>query len=544
MRNNQPVTNQETLLPEGQFIYSRTDLKGSITEANEAFANISGYRREDMIGQPHNMVRHPDMPEQAFEDMWRDLKQGRPWRGIVKNRRQDGGYYWVVANASPVRERGQIVGYQSVRTSPSRDEINATEAVYRRLKQGDTSIRILHGRPAPTRTSPLVLFASLGNQTLLFGVFALLSSMGLLASAIFPVEQLATLSIGLGSVGLLWSLFYLLFFVPGLRRDLTKTAAYLENLLISGNLKQRFDLERPDELGVVVRKLDRFISSVQATIQGMADTAYQVQLVSNEVGQGIANVNQSARVQSDATSSAAAGIEQITVSIGEVAAHANATRSAAQAASRVSAEGEKLSEQACTTILSLAGTVQTSAAQVERLGQQSEEISRITGVIKDIADQTNLLALNAAIEAARAGETGRGFAVVADEVRKLAERTAKATEEISTMINAVQHETGKAVDGMRTGAAQVENGVTLVQNAQSALREINNQMAQTMDMVNDISHSSKEQEQAMTVMAQSVERVAAMTEQNMAVVNQTTNTVDYLNSMVERMQKSVTQYTV
>lgn len=540
MRNNQPITNQETLLPEGQFIYSRTDLQGKITEANEAFVNISGFRREEMIGQPHNMVRHPDMPTQAYEDMWRDLKQGRPWRGIVKNRRQDGGYYWVVANVSPVRERGQIVGYQSVRTCPSKEEIKATEAVYQRLKNGDTSIRIFHGRAVPARASLLGRFASLGLQPFLFGIYTLVLCLGVLASAWISVTAMQVLA----GLGMLWSLFFLIFFVPRLRGDLGKAGEYLENLLINGNLRLRFDLDRPDELGEVIQRIDRFVSSVQATIQGMADTAHQVQLVSTEVDQGIANVSQSARVQSDATSTAAAGIEEITVSIGEVAAHAQATRTAAEAASQVSADGEALSEQACATILSLAKTVNTSAAQVELLGKQSEEISRITGVIKDIADQTNLLALNAAIEAARAGEAGRGFAVVADEVRKLAERTAKATEEISAMILAVQNETGKAVEGMRTGATQVENSVTLVQNAQNTLREINNQMNMTMGMVNDISHSSKEQEQAMTAMAQSVEQVSAMTEQNMAVVNETTSTIERLNTMVDRMEKSVTQYMI
>ena len=107
MRNNQPVTGIETVIPANVFIYSRTDLKGRITEANPAFAEISGFLREEMIGEAHNIVRHPDMPEAAFEDMWCTLKAGMPWRGIVKNRRKDGGFYWVEANVSPVREQGQ-----------------------------------------------------------------------------------------------------------------------------------------------------------------------------------------------------------------------------------------------------------------------------------------------------------------------------------------------------------------------------------------------------------------------------------------------------
>ncbi len=129
-------------------------------------------------------------------------------------------------------------------------------------------------------------------------------------------------------------------------------------------------------------------------------------------------------------------------------------------------------------------------------------------------------------------------------MRKLAESTAKATGEISAMTHAVVDETGKAVNSMRQGAEQVEDGVQLVQEAQGALEQINRQMRLTVDMVNDITHSSREQEQAMTTMAQSVERVAAMTEQNMAVVGQTTGTTDYLGELVERMKKAVDQYRI
>ncbi|MCK9284984.1 MAG: methyl-accepting chemotaxis protein [Rhodocyclaceae bacterium] len=542
MRNNQPVTQVETLLPEGQFIYSQTNLNGVIVEANEAFANISAYKREDMLGQPHNLVRHPDMPPQAFEDLWRDLKAGRPWRGLVKNRRSDGGYYWVVANASPVRERGQIVGYQSVRARPSRDEVEATAAAYKRIQEGDTALRIEHGRAVPARKSLLSRFSGLGTQSLLLGLSVLLLSGSVLTASLMPSVNLLPAQQVLAAVGATLGLFFLAHTLPRLRNDLTAFSDHLEYLLTSGDLKKRFDLGRQDQLGETARKTDRFVSWVQSTVQGMSDTAQQVHRAADEVGQRIASVNESARVQSDATASAAAGIEQITVSIGEVANHAAATQQVATTAAEVSEKGVALSEKACTTILSLSETVKSSAAQVELLGEQAEEISRITGVIRGIADQTNLLALNAAIEAARAGEQGRGFAVVADEVRKLAESTGQATQEISKMIQSIQDETNKAVEGMRSGAVQVDNGVALVQGVQQSLQEINAQMVNTTRMVGDISHSTQEQQQAMTSMAQNVERVAAMTEQNMTTVDQTNATVAMLNDVVNRMKKAVAQY--
>ncbi|MEJ5210164.1 MAG: PAS domain-containing protein [Burkholderiales bacterium] len=136
MRVNMPVTNVEVQLRPGDMIVSKTDLKGIITYVNEDFIRISGFTEKELLGQPHNIVRHPDMPEEAFADLWSSLKAGRPWTGYVKNRCKNGDYYWVLANATPIRENGQITGYMSVRTAPSRAEIAEVERLYRLFREG------------------------------------------------------------------------------------------------------------------------------------------------------------------------------------------------------------------------------------------------------------------------------------------------------------------------------------------------------------------------------------------------------------------------
>ena len=147
MRNNQPVTRQEVAVTDDMLIVSRTDLNGNITEANLDFVKISGFAEAELIGQPHNILRHPDMPKQAFEDMWTDLKAGRPWTGLVKNRCKNGDFYWVVANATPVFERGEIVAYMSVRSKPTREQVDAAENAYRLFREGNAKgLKIAHGK--------------------------------------------------------------------------------------------------------------------------------------------------------------------------------------------------------------------------------------------------------------------------------------------------------------------------------------------------------------------------------------------------------------
>ena len=144
MRINMPVTHREYDYADGQFIVTKTDLKGRITYVNPTFAEISGFTVEELMGASHNVVRHPDMPPMAFADLWRTIKRGKPWRGLVMNRRKNGDHYWVEANVNPLWDNGQMIGYVSLRTKPTRAQITAAEALYRRLREGSAGGIALH----------------------------------------------------------------------------------------------------------------------------------------------------------------------------------------------------------------------------------------------------------------------------------------------------------------------------------------------------------------------------------------------------------------
>ena len=147
MRNNQPVNNHEMEVLDDQAIVSKTDLSGNIVYVNPYFTQISGYSEAELLGAPQNILRHPDMPAEAFADLWDSIKGGTPWTGIVKNRCKNGDYYWVRANITPIRENGKTTGYMSVRVKPTREQIDSAELAYRAIREGGKhGIRIKNGQ--------------------------------------------------------------------------------------------------------------------------------------------------------------------------------------------------------------------------------------------------------------------------------------------------------------------------------------------------------------------------------------------------------------
>ncbi len=178
MKINMHVTDVEHILTDSDSIVSNTDLKGVITYVNDDFIRISGYSREELIGASHNIVRHPDMPPEAFEDLWRSIKAGRPWTGVVKNCCKNGDFYWVLANATPILKNNELVGYMSVRSKPDRDQIKAADAAYRLFREGKAGkLKIQDGKVVKPSLLSQLLFKDFTIKSRLMAIIGLLSAL-------------------------------------------------------------------------------------------------------------------------------------------------------------------------------------------------------------------------------------------------------------------------------------------------------------------------------------------------------------------------------
>ncbi|MBS1131918.1 MAG: Histidine kinase, region:Bacterial chemotaxis sensory transducer, partial [Proteobacteria bacterium] len=312
--------------------------------------------------------------------------------------------------------------------------------------------------------------------------------------------------------------------------------------LADGDLTAEFDTRGADELHAAGKDFNGMAASFRKLLGGVQNDVRQLNQAAEQLASSSQQISAGTSAQSDSASSMAAAVEQMTVGVDHIAKNAQDAQNYSRESDQLAARGGRIVEGVVNEIQGIAQTVNQSAAAVEALGQQSEQISAIVGTIKDIADQTNLLALNAAIEAARAGESGRGFAVVADEVRKLAERTAKSTQEISAMILAVQTGTATAVSSMKEGVQRVSSGVEQAQLAGEAISQVQTQSRQVLDAVSEISVALREQAAASTEIAQNVERIAQMAEENSAAASGNAATADSLRTLSHDLSSAIARF--
>ena len=282
--------------------------------------------------------------------------------------------------------------------------------------------------------------------------------------------------------------------------------------------------------------------TLRTMIRSILNNAATLSTASSQLLTTFENVSEHAQQHGESASSMAAAVEEMTVSIDQVAENAQEAHSISMQASELSTEGTHIIESAASEMQKISDAVQSSATVIEDLGRHSEQISSIVNTIKEIADQTNLLALNAAIEAARAGEQGRGFAVVADEVRKLAERTSLSTTEIASMVGKIQNGTRSAVSSMQSGVVQAGKGVELATQAGNSINEIRSGSMRVTEVVNSISEAIREQVTASSEIAKSVEQVAQMSEANAVAMRDTTQAAHHLKQLSSSLNDSVSRF--
>jgi methyl-accepting chemotaxis protein len=306
------------------------------------------------------------------------------------------------------------------------------------------------------------------------------------------------------------------------------------------------DLSRRLDAGSAERSLLAAIMQMQTNLRTMIISIQHGASQLGEAAAGLTNqmehINEASHQTSEATSSTASAIEEMSVTIDHISSSARDTEANSSRGAQLASEGEALVNTAADTIKAMSVQVSEASALIEGLVTRTRSIGGIAGVIKEIANQTNLLALNAAIEAARAGEQGRGFAVVADEVRKLAERTSQATEQITQMISDIQIDTGSVVEGMQQVLPQVERGVDIAGKAATALREIRQGAAGTLNMVREVASATAEQSQASASVAQNVERIAQMVDESAEAVRAANGNVQSLESLAVELRASVAQF--
>ena len=517
MRSNLPITNREYVLGDDETIVSKTDLQGNITYINDDFVRVSGFSEIELIGAPQNIVRHPDMPVEAFADFWSTIKNGKAWTGLVKNRCKNGDHYWVEATAAPLIQHGQMVGYTSIRVKPARDKVNAAEAAYRALKNGDTSIRIQEGaviRNATVRKlNPFAGMRLATKLTLFIAVIAILLIEFATLALTGTLKDYSEIVAVFGIAGTLFAIAFGIHLYGAIITPVVDLKTAIETMS-SGDLSDTIVAAGNNEFTDLTQAIRVLQTNIKLLIGQIKQTTGHVTEGANEIAQGNADLSSRTESQASSLEETASSMEELTSTVKQNADNSREASQLVVSSAHVAERGGVAVSNVVTTM----GAIKTS----------SSKISDIIGVIDGIAFQTNILALNAAVEAARAGEQGRGFAVVASEVRNLAQRSANAAKEIKVLIN--------------DSVSQVEVGARLVDEAGGTMSEIVSGVKRAAEIMHEITAASQEQSAGIDQINQAVVQMDDMTQQNAGLVEEAAAAAESLKNQAHQLTDLVNSF--
>ncbi len=518
MKINEPVTQVEESYSSSANILSTTNSKGIISYVNKDFIEISGFTKEELIGKSHNVVRHPDMPPEAFSMLWDRLKSGESWMGLVKNRCKNGNHYWVDAYVTPtLRDDGELE-YQSVRRKPSRERVERAQQLYKGLRAGKKMNQLRDRLPYR-----LVL--------ILWAVLPILAS--LVVSLFVPFVTPA---------------FFVLFALAISAAGLWRSSQALSDLfrhagdIVDDPVARYVYTGRQDEVGNLMLAM-RFLESETAGLIGrIADSAGSMGHKTQSLGDAIIASKGYAEQQFNETEQVATAVNEMVASIQEVSKNAQNTSMMASEGLQAVEKGQAVINTTTQVNRQLQESFVQASETIRALEKSSQDIAIVLDVINDISEQTNLLALNAAIEAARAGEAGRGFAVVADEVRSLASRTRVSTEEIRGMVDQLQADATQAVNAMEQGISHAEMSAEQGKEIVDAFEHILHTIENINDMTRQIASAVEEQSAVSEEINKSIHTIRDSSDRNFKEADNTVTISDHMSQVISSFHELATQF--
>ena len=510
MHINRPVTQNSYDFPADLTLISVTDLKGRITYCNGNFIAVSGFPSEELLGQPHNIVRHPDMPEEAFRDMWQTIHgNGQPWSALVKNRRKNGDHYWVRANATPVRDGDRIVGFLSVRTKPTSQEIQTFERLYASMRaeaEAGRKIHVLrHGevlRKDWAGAISRLLHPTLKGQ--LIGLSLWSSGVPVAADLLGASWWVVVLA---GLVSLSTAAYGTLRLAIAPLKAVIATA----NMMAAGDLTHPVEVNGKGEIGQLQLALAQLTVSVRTVVRDVRHEVANLRGGAQEIAAG-------GQDMSSRTESQASNLEQTAASMEEI-------NGAIRHTAHLTSEGAAVARETTTVARHSQQAVLNVADTMKEIAESSRSMGEIVHVIEGVAFQTNILALNAAVEAARAGEEGRGFAVVASEVRVLAQRASSEAKAIRQLIE--------------DSRVRIDAGNLRAAEARSRMDEAMSSVQKVTTVLDEIHHATQEQSNGVSQISTAVIQLDSITQQNAAMAEEFAAGSASLQHQVENVHRTI-----